>query len=212
MSCFQRCVTELFNQNKNFVSCFPAHNSRCAKCMQPGETLNSRRIFLDTAPTLRTRETFRHELPTDFQNILSPFELVGFDMVKEFPLDYMHLLCLGVMKKLLLLWINNMGKSKAALAKIVEFNGFYSSFATCLPMEFSRQPRSLDELARWKATEYRLFLLYMGPVVLQYFLTEPQIVHFNALNCAVRILCDRIKSDRQILLSFKICFTTGLIN
>lgn len=41
-----------------------------------------------------------------------------------------------------------------------------------------------------KATEFRLLLLYLGPVVLQHLLSKPQIIHFNALNCAVRILCD----------------------
>lgn len=121
---------------------------------------------------------------------MSPFEVIGVDMIKPFPLDYMHLLCHGVMEKLLLLWVDNMGKWKAALAKIGEFNILHVSFATSVPAEFSRPPRTSEELARWKATEFRLFLIYLGPVVLQYFLTEPQMIHFNALNCAVRILCD----------------------
>ena len=175
---------------RNFIYCLPAHNSRCAKCTQPGETLNNRRIFTDVAPTLRTELNFRDGLPVRFQNIVSPLEIIGVDMIKQFPLDYMHLLCLGVMKKLLLLWIDNMGKSKAALKKIAAFNTFYSSFAKSTVAEFSRRPRTLEELARWKATEFRLFLLYLSPMVLPYLLTETQIIRFNALNCAVRILCD----------------------
>lgn len=111
-------------------------------------------------------------------------------MIKQFLLDYIHLLRLGAMKKLILIWIRVMGKSMDVLAKFAAFNNFYSSFAKFVPVEFSRSPRPLQEVSHWKATEFRLFLLYLGPVVLQYFLNESYIIHFNALNCAVRILCD----------------------
>ena len=53
---------------RNFITCFPAHNSRCAKCTQPGQTVNGRRLFLDTDPISRTEATFREGLPTQFKN------------------------------------------------------------------------------------------------------------------------------------------------
>ena len=36
-----------------------------------------------------------------------------------------------------------------------------------MPSEFSRQPRGLDEVKKWNATEYRQFLLYTGYLVLE---------------------------------------------
>lgn len=37
----------------------------------------------------------------------SPFvEIESFNMVSGFPLDYMHLVCLGVVRRLINLWIN----------------------------------------------------------------------------------------------------------
>lgn len=36
---------------RNFISCSPAHNSRCVKCIQPGKTVNGRQIFLEKDST-----------------------------------------------------------------------------------------------------------------------------------------------------------------
>lgn len=58
-----------------------------------------------------------------------------------------------------------------------------------IPTEFARKTRSFDELDRWKATELRLFLLYVGPLVLKNHLSSEYLYHFNTLHCAIRILC-----------------------
>lgn len=50
-----------------------------------------------------------------------------------------------------------------------------------LPSEFARQPRSLFEVERWKATEFRQFLLYTGPVVLKGIVTDTMYDHFLCL-------------------------------
>lgn len=55
--------------------------------------------------------------------------------------------------------------------------------------DFSRLPRSLEEVDRWKAVEFRHFLLYTGPIVLRDRIKHSQFVHFLSLHCAVRILC-----------------------
>lgn len=58
-----------------------------------------------------------------------------------------------------------------------------------IPSEFVRKTRTLEELDCWKATELRLFLLYIGPVVLQKYLPPQYLLHFQSLHCAIRILC-----------------------
>lgn len=64
------------------------------------------------------------------------------------------------------------------------------SLRNCIPREFERKPRHLNELDKWKATEYRQFLLYTGTLVLKYVL-EPQFYeHFLKLSLATRILLD----------------------
>lgn len=43
-------------------------------------------------------------------------------------------------------------------------------------------------MSRWKGTEFRLFVLYIGPVVLQDILPHDNLMYFNTLSCAARIL------------------------
>lgn len=39
--------------------------------------------------------------------------------------------------------------------------------------------------------EFRLFLLYLGPIIIRTFLSPEERILFNSLHCATRILCDR---------------------
>lgn len=60
-----------------------------------------------------------------------------------------------------------------------------------VPAEFVRKPRSLSDLGHWKATEFRLFLLYTGPVVLSSVLRFELYDNFLTLHVALRLLCSR---------------------
>lgn len=66
-----------------------------------------------------------------------------------------------------------------------------------MPSEFAQQPRGLHELDRWKATEFRQFLLYTGPVVLKTVLSPERYKHFLSLTVAMLIMQesdDRIRN------------------
>ena len=47
-----------------------------------------------------------------------------------------------------------------------ECNRRIEMIKTCLPANFQRRPRPLSEIDYYKATELRLFLLYIGKIVL----------------------------------------------
>ncbi|KAF0708282.1 Uncharacterized protein FWK35_00030705, partial [Aphis craccivora] len=57
-----------------------------------------------------------------------------------------------------------------------------------LPLEFTRQPRKLKYLIRWKVKEFRSFLLYLGPIALKGNLDRAKYNNFLTLHVAMSIL------------------------
>ena len=62
------------------------------------------------------------------------------------------------------------------------------SCAEYIPREFARKCRSLSEVDRWKATEFRQFLLYTGIVVLKGKIPDRFYKHFLVLFVAMYTL------------------------
>lgn len=67
-----------------------------------------------------------------------------------------------------------------------------------LPVELKRGPRPLTELKRWKASELKYFLLYIGPIVLYNLLPENYFRHFLSLSVGIRLLLSNEISDSDI--------------
>lgn len=134
-----------------FVTCTKSHNGffGCGKCMQEGTYLNHHMLFLESNAPLRTDENFKNRTQEDHHTGVSPFEsIIQLSMVSRFPLDYMHLICLGVTKKLLQLWINGYQTSRLSGRKIAQLSEKLIAMSKWVPKEFARKPRSVDELTR----------------------------------------------------------------
>jgi hypothetical protein len=54
---------------------------------------------------LRKNESFRNREQEEHHNGDSPLEMLNLNMVLDFPIDPMHLIDLGVTRKLILTWI-----------------------------------------------------------------------------------------------------------
>lgn len=110
-------------------------------------------------------------------------------MITQFPLDYLHLVLLGACKKLLLLWLKGHTISRLSVTSVNKISNMMIFLREYVPSEFQRKSRSLIELPFWKGTEYLLFLLYLGTLVLINVIPKEFYYHFNVLSCAIRILC-----------------------
>ena len=78
-------------------------------------------------------------------------------MVMNVPLDYTHVMCLGVIKKLLTAWINGLPSLKIGSKSVKETSRRMLKLKHTISSEFSRKPRTLD-ISYWKATEYHPFI------------------------------------------------------
>lgn len=112
--------------------------------------------------------------------------------------DALHLLELGIMKRILKGWRDGtLGNHKAkwTAEQILAISSFLK--ATKLPKELNKRPlRGLDGMAHWKGFEYKTFLLYASIVVVkEFFKGEPLIVdHFMHFYTGV-IICIRKNQD-----------------
>lgn len=59
-----------------------------------------------------------------------------------------------------------------------------------IPQEFSRSTRPVTEVERWKASEFRLFLFYTGPIILKSALRPALYENFLCLHSSLSILAN----------------------
>jgi len=114
----------------------------------------------------------------------------------------MHLVCLGVVRRILHFLKNGPRHCRLSSTQIKLLSDELESLRGKLPSDFVRQPRSLLELERWKATELRQFLLYTGPVVLKKVVTHQVYEAFMHLSVAMSILLEENSNRRNSYLMF----------
>ena len=160
----------------------------CDKCCQKGRWA-SRVIYADIVGfELRTNFSFRNESNEERHHSRSPFCELPIDMVKRFQIDYMYQVCLGVMKKLLLLWTRGKREVRISAGQVNEISHKLVELKEFIPSKFARKPRGLDEIDRWKATEFSQFLLYTAKIALRGTLRDDLYSHFLCLSVAISIL------------------------
>jgi len=180
---------------KSFVLKIKGHSGffSCTRCKQEGEYLQNRISFpFQEISSKRNHNDYinmSHEEYHISDTVSQLVEIKGIDTVYSFPLDYLHLTCLGIMKKLINMWVSNGSLSvRLPSKKVNEISSYLLDLKKYVPCDFPRKPRALSEVPRWKGTEFRFFLLYVGPIVLKNVLNDDCFKHFMSLNIAFIIL------------------------
>jgi hypothetical protein len=112
---------------------------------------------------LQTDQDFQSMVDEDHYRGPTPLSCLPVGLVTCFVLDvldYMHLVCLGVMRRMVHYWL------KGPIAADIRLRGLdveqlserLVTLANFISSDFGRRPRSLSEVDRWKATDFRQLL------------------------------------------------------
>ena len=187
---------------KSFALFLKGHTGfdSCSKCLIQGQYIlkqmqrkNSKRsgrvCFPGIGPfNLKNDEDFARNVYNDFDEETILKAIPNFGGISSVPLDYMHLVLLGVVKKLISLWLLGPLKVRLSATQVNKITKRLLTLRWSIPSEFVRKPRTLQEYRFWKASELRTFRLYTGPVVLKNILPAKMYFNFIMLHSAVTIL------------------------
>jgi len=190
---------------KSFVLKTKGHSGffSCNRCFAEGEYINRRVCFPELTSMKRSHDNFvnkqqeEHHVGQDMSILL---QIPGIYIINCFSLDYMHLACLGIMRKLINLWLKGPLKVRINSSKSKLLSSTLILLKPNVTMDFQRKPRGVNEVSRWKATEFRKFFLYLGPVVLKNILSEECYFHFLSFHIIMTSLLT--PNIRENLLKF----------
>lgn len=151
-----------------FLKCIIGHGGYWAyeRCTVKGIRKSNRIIYPITDAEPRTDMFFRAQSNAEHHIGMSPLLAIEppIDLIYQFPLDSMHLIYLGVMKKLFDYWLNsNLKNVRLSNNAKMQLSNLLIHIQRQIPSEFQRTTRSLSEVSKFKATEFQFILLYAGP-------------------------------------------------
>lgn len=175
----------------------------CSWCYQRGEYFKGamRYPFMDDDPPLRDHASYINDMKYA-EKVCRPFKgvksfaeitnLENFDCIWGFSYDYMHGLLLGVVCTLWTKFWSNVGTEKYNLSKTDKKNIERRLLNIKMPSEIHRLPRSFNN-GKWKATEWRSWVLYLGVPCLLKILNTKYLSSFALLvRCAHKLLSEVI--------------------
>jgi hypothetical protein len=157
------------------------------------EDIKSLQVLLNTQKAQKTNQVLH---VNGVQSVSPLVGLNNFDMVSGFPVDYMHTAILGVLKTLTLMLFDSKNKDESYYLKKDAQANIVQRFIRCkVPYEVNRSTRDLDEMASWKANEWKTWLLVCIPI-LKGVLLDTYVNHLTQFVAAMTLLLrDRVTEE-----------------
>jgi hypothetical protein len=177
---------------RNFIKCTKSYNSKkgCEHCSAVAKKIDHRMCYPSTPGQPRTHQNFVQRNDPDHHKGTSLFENVPhFDMVHQIPIEPMHGVDEGIMKRELFhLCLETKGKARLAPSVTEKISKRILALAKYVPKDFPRTLVPLKFLNVWKATMFRLLNTYLIPVIFYKIVPEEIYKHLIKLHVALRIL------------------------
>lgn len=194
----------------------------CSFCLHPGISVagdkksviryveGSNKYELRSHPSMiRIYETMKTVKVKGVKSMSCLVAAKNFDLIFGFSIDYMHCVLLGILKKLLSLWLDTSNHLKPFYIKKKQQILLSNRLIKIKPIsEIMRKPRSIFLRADFKANEYRSLLFYYLYFALGGLLDAKYVKHFRLLSSVVyslskeTILFDTIEQAKQQLNEF----------
>ncbi|KAF2884666.1 hypothetical protein ILUMI_21501 [Ignelater luminosus] len=140
---------------KSFVLKTKGHGgySSCSRCFI-GEYADSRLCFPTINCQKRTDKDLYKQIDEAHHTGISVLTSIpNFGVVSNVPIDYMHLVCIGVVGKIITLCINGSLKYRLPHKQTTKIPSKLLSLRRYIIKEFARKPQELAAVHQWKATE-----------------------------------------------------------
>ena len=180
---------------------YPGGHYACERCSIKGD--HNRKQFGGTRYfemncSKRSNDSFRAKSDRNHHRENCPLDVLEIDLVSSFPLDYMHLVLLGVVRRVVKMWFPDARQKKHPYFNVHALRSGGVQTATnrmetcgrCSVFEFQRRPRKFTDLNFFKATEFRHIVMYLFPFVFFKLFQNINVYnHFCLLVVGMRILC-----------------------
>ena len=196
---------------RSFIKNVKGHMSfdGCERCKVKGEKIDNTVVFLQLDCEKRSDEQFRQILDIDHHNGPTPLLAVEpkIDLIKQFLLDPMHLMYLGIRARLFDFWMKGPIGVKLSAGQKIELNRRTTLIKKDIPEEFHRKMRSTDFYDKYKALEHKFFLNYCTPIVFKKLLNDEYYNHLVLLHSVCRLLSNKnatkyLNIAKQLLKTF----------
>lgn len=197
------CAKSLFLNMKQYNGWYG-----CQKCRIRGERIGNVQVYpycneinLRTSPETiqfakeaktRKKDVFGVKGPTVLSEIV-------YDFITTTAIDIMHCIYINVTKRLLSIWFDTEYSSHPASLRPFLLN-INKAINSIRPIDsIVRRPRSLDDLAHWKATELREFLLVYSLPILRDYMQNIYFEHHILLVLGITILNSTSISEQMLV-------------